>query len=58
MNSNIQAINEATDAFKVWGEYYTMDCNKVKRDTDDKWFDRNVKHLRRLQDRSLKRLKC
>ena len=53
-----QAINEATDAFEAWGEYYTMDCNKVRRNADDKWFIRNQIKLQKLKERSMLKLKC
>lgn len=54
----IQSINEATDALYSWGEYYTIDCNKVQRATDDKWFKRNEIKLENLNARSLSRMKC
>ena len=53
-----QAINEATNAFQAWGEYYTMDCNKVRRNADDKWFIRNQIKLQKLKERSMLKLKC
>ena len=49
---------ETVDAFKAWGEYYTMDCNKVERKTDDKWFRRNKGILHRLQANTQSRLNC
>ena len=53
-----QFIESITKSLKAWGNEFTMDCNKVNRGTDDKWFQRQEIKLQKLYDRSKSTLDC
>ena len=53
-----QDINQVEAAFSAWGRQFTSDCNKVKKGTEMKWFDRNVKKLQHLAAITRSRVKC
>ena len=57
-NDFFQDINQIEAAFATWGRKYTFDCRKVKRKTHTKWFDRNTNHVKRIADKTRKRLFC
>ena len=54
----IQDINRVEAAFSAWGQEFTYDCNKEKRGTHTKWFDRNIQHVERVAARTRPRLNC
>merc|ERR1711953_119968 len=49
--STCRDINQVEAAFTAWGQEFTYDCNKEKRGTHTKWFDRNIQHVERVATR-------
>ena len=45
-------------SFATWGQKFTYDCMKEQRGTHTKWFDRNIKHVKRVAARTRDRLDC
>ena len=53
-----QDINHVEAAFSAWGQEFTYDCTKEARGTHSKWFERNIKHVERVADRTRSQLGC
>ena len=58
INIIFQDINRVEASLKAWGQQFTYDCNKQKRSTHSKWFDRNVKHVERVADKIRNQIGC
>ena len=51
-------INRVEKAFILWSKEFSMDCNKIAKGTEYKWYNRNVDQITAVADRTRNRLGC
>ena len=57
-NRLVKEIKRVEVAFRSWGQAFTYDCTKEKRNKHTKWFERNIKHVERVASKTKSRLSC